>query len=111
MIHTYKKRPHDAATKSNLDCLMTAMQAMRKKNPLAESFLVQLIVDIESSGLENPLANTKCAFGVKMDLVSDDTAPPLLSAVAYVIAVDVDSRELSMSPDHAQATRRTAQLP
>ncbi|MCJ1248379.1 hypothetical protein MMC30_005596 [Trapelia coarctata] len=64
-VHTYKKRPEDLATRSSLEFLLNAMQAQRKKNPLSESFLVQLMVDLEGCRLENPLNNIRFSFGLK----------------------------------------------
>lgn len=39
--------------------LLTAMQALKGMNPLTESFLVQLDVDLEGSGLELPRRTTE----------------------------------------------------
>ncbi|MCJ1286276.1 hypothetical protein MMC26_005621 [Xylographa opegraphella] len=64
-IHTYKKQPDDMLTRSNLEFLLNAMQAQRKKNPLSESFLVQLMVDLDGCGVENPLNNLRFSFGLK----------------------------------------------
>ena len=55
IIHSYKKRTSDEGIKNNLDFLLNAMQAHRKKNQLTESFLVQLTFELEAAGLENPL--------------------------------------------------------
>jgi hypothetical protein len=38
---------------SSLQFLLQAMQALRRKNPLTESFLVQLDLDLESAGIPN----------------------------------------------------------
>lgn len=48
-----KSRPSDENVKSSLYFMLAAMHAMKKKNPLAESFLVQLDVDLESAGLDD----------------------------------------------------------
>ncbi|MCJ1418011.1 hypothetical protein MMC32_004356 [Xylographa parallela] len=64
-IHSYKKQPEDMLTRSNLEFLLNAMQAQRKKNPLSESFLVQLMVDLDGCGVENPLNNLRFSFGLK----------------------------------------------
>ena len=52
--HAYKKRRSDEGLRRNLDFLLNAMQAHRRKNPLTESFLVQLTVDLEAAGLDGP---------------------------------------------------------
>ena len=62
IIHAYKKRPTDEATKNELDFLLSAMQAHRKKNQLTESFLVQITFELEAAGLDNPL--TKHSLGL-----------------------------------------------
>lgn len=36
---------------ASLQFLLTAMQALRRKNPLTESFLVQLDLDLDSAGV------------------------------------------------------------
>ena len=59
IIHAYKKRTNDQAIKENLDFLLNAMQAHRKKNQLTESFLVQLTFELEAAGLDNPLSKNK----------------------------------------------------
>ena len=56
IIHSYKRRTSDESIKNNLDFLLNAMQAHRKKNQLTESFLVQLTFELEAAGLDNPLA-------------------------------------------------------
>lgn len=73
-VHTFKKRPDDLPTRSNLEFLLNAMQAQRKKNPLSESFLVQLMVDLDGCGLENPLNNLRFSFGLKKAVVSHPLA-------------------------------------
>jgi len=37
---------------SSLQFLLQAMEALRRKNPLTESFLVQLDLDLEGAGLQ-----------------------------------------------------------
>ena len=82
-IHTYKKQPGDMQTRSDLEFLLNAMQAQRKKNPLSESFLVQLMVDLDGCGIENPLNNLRFSFGLKKAVVSSPfTASSLLQLTA-----------------------------
>ncbi|KAH0556350.1 hypothetical protein GP486_005727 [Trichoglossum hirsutum] len=47
-----KSRPEDDQGKSSLQFLLRAMEALKRKNPLTSSFLVQLDVDIQNCGLE-----------------------------------------------------------
>ncbi|KAJ4296559.1 hypothetical protein N0V90_006604 [Kalmusia sp. IMI 367209] len=50
-VQYLKTRPKDQQMHSSLQFLLTAMQALRRKNPLTESFLVQLDLDLESAGV------------------------------------------------------------
>lgn len=51
-VQYLKSRPHDEQVKASLHFLLSAMHAVKKKNPLAESFLVQLDVDLEIAGMD-----------------------------------------------------------
>jgi hypothetical protein len=50
-VQYLKTRPKDQQMHSSLQFLLTAMQALRRKNPLTESFLVQLDLDLDSAGV------------------------------------------------------------
>ena len=50
-VQYLKKMPNDQEIRQSLEFLLAAMQALQRKNPLTESFLVQLKMDIEGSGL------------------------------------------------------------
>lgn len=47
-VQYLKSRPDDSQTADALRFLLSAMNAMKRQNPLTESFLVQLDVDIEA---------------------------------------------------------------
>jgi hypothetical protein len=64
-VQYLKSRKEDTAVKSSLHFLLAAMQVLKVKNPLTESFLVQLDVDLEGSGLELPTNYSKWKFGSK----------------------------------------------
>lgn len=53
-VQYLKTRPKDQQMNSSLQFLLQAMQALRRKNPLTESFLVQLDLDLESAGVAAP---------------------------------------------------------
>ncbi|KAJ8126677.1 hypothetical protein O1611_g6961 [Lasiodiplodia mahajangana] len=59
-VQYLKSRPDDCQTADSLRFLLAAMNALKKKNPLTESFLVQLDVDLEALGLRIP--KLKSAF-------------------------------------------------
>ncbi|KAE8418148.1 hypothetical protein BDV36DRAFT_163992 [Aspergillus pseudocaelatus] len=48
-VQYLKSRPDDSAARSSLGFVFAALDAMKNKNPLTESFLVQLDVDIEGT--------------------------------------------------------------
>ncbi|KAL5120299.1 hypothetical protein ACEQ8H_001857 [Pleosporales sp. CAS-2024a] len=50
-VQYLKTRPKDQQMMSSLQFLLQAMQALRRKNPLTESFLVQLDLDLDSAGI------------------------------------------------------------
>ena len=56
-VQFLKKSPNDQEVKASLEFLLTAMSALKRKNPLTESFMVQLNLDIEGSGLDILLHN------------------------------------------------------
>lgn len=53
-VQYLKTRPNDQQMNSSLQFLLQAMQALRRKNPLTESFLVQLDLDLEGAGIPKP---------------------------------------------------------
>lgn len=53
-VQYLKSKKEDLTVRSSLTFLLSAMMALRTKNPLTESFLVQLDVDLEGSGLNIP---------------------------------------------------------
>ncbi|KAM3071288.1 hypothetical protein ACMFMG_008878 [Clarireedia jacksonii] len=52
-VQYLKSRPKDSEVADSLRFLLSAMNALKKKNPLTESFLVQLDVDLEALGMRN----------------------------------------------------------
>jgi hypothetical protein len=67
-VQYLKSRPKDSQTADSLRFLLSAMNALKKKNPLTESFLVQLDVDLEALGMRND--KYKEVFGYDADYVS-----------------------------------------
>ncbi|SMR42436.1 unnamed protein product [Zymoseptoria tritici ST99CH_1E4] len=57
-VQYLKSRPKDSQVQSSLQFLLSAMHAIKRKNPLTNSFLVQLDVDMEGAGLEPSLRAT-----------------------------------------------------
>ncbi|KAH6895185.1 fungal-specific transcription factor domain-containing protein [Thelonectria olida] len=59
-VQYLKSRPDDSQTADSLRFLLSAMNALKRRNPLTESFLVQLDVDLEALALRIP--KLKAAF-------------------------------------------------
>ncbi|OQE43566.1 hypothetical protein PENCOP_c003G04093 [Penicillium coprophilum] len=50
-VQYLKSRPEDSSVQSSLQFLVSALNALKNKNPLTESFLVQLDVDLDGTGI------------------------------------------------------------
>ena len=61
-VQFLKKVPDDQEVRTSLDFLLNAMHALKRKHPLTESFLAQLIVDMEGNGLDTSCGGPKLAF-------------------------------------------------
>ncbi|KAI2616575.1 hypothetical protein GGR54DRAFT_609738 [Hypoxylon sp. NC1633] len=81
-VQFLKSRPDDCQTADSLRFLLAAMNALKRKNPLTESFLVQLDVDLEALGTRIP--KLKSAFprsadspgsGIKMPKLHQNQKP------------------------------------
>ncbi|TDZ21908.1 Citrinin biosynthesis transcriptional activator ctnR [Colletotrichum orbiculare MAFF 240422] len=59
-VQYLKSRPEDSQTADSLRFLLSAMNALKRRNPLTESFLVQLDVDLEALAMRIP--KLKSAF-------------------------------------------------
>ncbi|KAK5651768.1 hypothetical protein OQA88_11730 [Cercophora sp. LCS_1] len=57
-VQYLKSRPDDSQTADSLRFLLSAMNALKRRNPLTESFLVQLDVDLEALGMRIPKLKT-----------------------------------------------------
>ncbi|KAK4560456.1 hypothetical protein LTR86_005652 [Recurvomyces mirabilis] len=91
-VQYLKSRPKDTQIRASLQFLLSAMHAIKRKNPLTESFLVQLDVDLESAGLEDarlkrfdmakmpgpdePNVQTGCPFTMGMQDMTNGTCHP-----------------------------------
>jgi len=50
-VQYLKSRPDDSTVYSSLQFVISALDAMKTKTPLTESFLVQLDIDLEGTGI------------------------------------------------------------
>lgn len=78
-VQYLKKMPDDQEVSQSLEFLLAAMRAIQRKNPLTESFLVQLNMDIEGSGLDtflrHPDYTSQYVDGMVSSLSSFSGAP------------------------------------
>ncbi|GAB1311227.1 Citrinin biosynthesis transcriptional activator ctnR [Madurella fahalii] len=79
-VQYLKSRPDDSQTADSLRFLLSAMNALKRRNPLTESFLVQLDVDLEALGVRIP--KLKTAFPRSSDSKPGSPAHPVLVALA-----------------------------
>lgn len=56
-VQFLRKASEDSEIRASLDFLLTAMEWLKRNNPLSESFLIQLKLDIRGSGLDVLLHN------------------------------------------------------
>ncbi|KAH6685219.1 fungal-specific transcription factor domain-containing protein [Plectosphaerella plurivora] len=74
-VQYLKSRPSDTQTTDSLQFLLTAMNALKRKNPLTESFLVQLDVDLEA--LIARIPSLQNAFPKNNDSITLQPADPI----------------------------------
>ncbi|CAK7265638.1 hypothetical protein SEPCBS119000_001615 [Sporothrix epigloea] len=72
-VQYLKSRPDESQAADSLRFLLTAMSALKRRNPLTESFLVQLDVDLEALGERIP--KLKMAFPMSYSSPSSGLQP------------------------------------
>lgn len=92
-VQFLRARPTEQQVASSLHFLLSAMHAMTRKNPLTESFIAQLELDMESAGIKDP---TKRPDGKSM--VSQVLLVPLSG--------EANHNRLSMSHPHISTVSR-----
>lgn len=70
-VQFLKSRPEESQVADTLRFLLSAMNALKRRNPLTESFVVQLDVDLEALGAKVP--KLKNAFQRSADAVGLDS--------------------------------------
>ncbi|GAD99366.1 hypothetical protein PVAR5_8081 [Paecilomyces variotii No. 5] len=64
-VQYLKSRPDDQTVRSTLHFLLSALNAIKHRNPLTESFLIQLKVDLGGTGLESSELAARMNCGMK----------------------------------------------
>jgi hypothetical protein len=85
-VQYLKTRPHDQQMNSSLQFLLQAMQALRRKNPLTDSFLVQLDLDLESAGILGLQQKSRFTVNSKVSI------PPQTQALSDAIGSRIESQ-------------------
>lgn len=70
-IQCLKKVPDQQEWRASLEFLMNAMNALKRRNPLSESFLMQLTLDIEGTGLDDLLQGAEFSSSMMKGVVRD----------------------------------------
>jgi hypothetical protein len=74
-IQLLKANTRDLEISRSLNFLLAAMRWLKTKNPLSESFLIQLGLDIQGSGLDHMLENPE------LTTRSKDTVSAVISCI------------------------------
>lgn len=56
-VQFLKKQPDEEEMRASLEFLLNSMNVLKRRNPLSESFLMQLSMDMEGTGLDTLLHN------------------------------------------------------
>jgi hypothetical protein len=81
-VQYLKSRPDDSQAGDSLRFLLSAMNVLKRKNPLTESFLIQLDVDLEGLGVRKQ--SYRAAFAFDKNNVSTVTFPFSISQLIEI---------------------------
>ena len=82
-VQFLKRTPNDQEIRASLEFLFSAMQAMKRRNPLSESFLIQLGLDIEGTGLDILLHNPDFSMSMVKETVRQTVPIPSPSCIIW----------------------------
>lgn len=71
-VHRLKKAPEEQEIRASLEFLLNAMHVFKRRNPLSESFLIQLSLEAQGTGLDTILH-------------SADLSPSLMKAMVCLL--------------------------
>ncbi|KAL8859483.1 MAG: hypothetical protein Q9178_004161 [Gyalolechia marmorata] len=114
-IHVLKKSPDEAEIRSSLEFLLAAMQQFRKVNPLSESFLIQLGLDLQGSGMDFLLQNpshswTSVSTMARLEMINKYEVNVVCSPVFEIRDSNSQMHTMYPSPtlSHAPSIAQTA---
>lgn len=104
-VQYLKSRPDDSQVANSLRFLLSAMDALKRKNPLTESFLVQLDVDLEAlcvriPKLRDTFPRTDSNLGPVMKAKMADKAKTQAQAACNGLPAYRDECSFSKKPDN-----------
>ncbi|KAJ5679427.1 hypothetical protein N7462_007671 [Penicillium macrosclerotiorum] len=118
-VQYLKSRPDDSTVYSSLQFVVSALNAMKSKNPLTESFLVQLDVDLEGTGI-HALSSSKSGTSHVMQAMQTYCAEKMECTPLYTVRENQSADSNNEAPrnntnmrgsgGHAQSSM-TASLP
>ena len=100
-VQYLKSRPEDQTVRSSLQFLLSAMNAIKSKQPLTETFLLQLDVELEGSGLEDLNGVSRFAYGMHKSSV----IPEGKDCMNNCVNVLLPRHEQSGSPENISPDR------
>ncbi|CAG7927163.1 unnamed protein product [Penicillium olsonii] len=105
-VQYLKSRPEDSSVQSSLQFLVSALNAMKGKNPLTESFLVQLDVDLDGTGIRalDDRSVSKNAAHSMLSYCNDKLECPPISSVCQTQEAPAEE------PSQCSANRPTHQV-
>jgi hypothetical protein len=99
-VQHLKSRPQDGQVRLSLQFLLSAMRAIKRKNPFTESFLVQLDVDLQSIGAEESSETWASKQRNRNGL--SNCAPRHVGADATSCGKNNDNPSYSVTPGNSQ---------
>ncbi|KAI9674756.1 MAG: hypothetical protein M1817_001660 [Caeruleum heppii] len=102
-VQYLKSRGEDEQVKASLIFLLSAMRALKRQNPLTESFLVQLDVDLEGTGLDDPAQNSRFPYGLKKGVAEIRTPKMRFPNITQCRSPVVDIGESQSQPQDDSA--------
>ncbi|KAL8932512.1 MAG: hypothetical protein Q9211_006272 [Gyalolechia sp. 1 TL-2023] len=114
-IHILKKNPNEAEIRSSLELLLAAMQQFKTTNPLSESFLIQLGLDLQGTGMHYLLQNSprSSTTMAKLELINRHQSHRHQSHVTCSPIVDVRDANNHKHPFQAvpRLTKKRSGIP
>ncbi|KAL8715273.1 MAG: hypothetical protein Q9220_001231 [cf. Caloplaca sp. 1 TL-2023] len=97
-VHLLKKTPNETTIRSSLEFLLEAMQHFKKTNPLSESFLIQLGLDLQGTDLDFLLQNPSHSSTSLSSIAKYQAASQYASKIDCVPIAHINDKNKHMHP-------------